>query len=329
VPYKTFGIVEGAERRLSRFQPNTPNTIAESLKSTQTHLSRRDSSISGATQTDLSAGRLELRDAPKPLSVPRTYTVIHLYMANSLQRFTLPDGRVYTDNDELYLPSVSTVLDEMPEPDGITYWKEKYDGVGDTKHWRDILQYKGNRGTLIHYNLLNQLVDGDMYSVDEEQSEEELKVEGDWHRYKDDSVYADEAWQRICDMRGIHSDNVLNVECFVKNTNIGYAGQFDLLYLDDDSNVVLSDIKTSNAEYAPYEKHKLQLVAYENALELDVDTLEVLIIHPDSERWKISHDSDWSEDRDELWEQFCELRTTMGNVEDRMKEIASDGVDDG
>ena len=250
-------------------------------------------------------------------------------MGNDLQRFTLPDGRVYTDHDELYLPSVSTVLDEMPEPDGIKYWKKKYDGQGDTKHWRTILQYKGNRGTLIHYNLLSQLTDEEMYSVDEENSEEELKVEGDWHRFKEDTVYAEEAWEEIRDERNINPENVLNVECFVKNTNVGYAGQFDLLYVDDDSNVVLADIKTSNAQYAPYEKHKMQLVAYSKALELDVDILEVLIIHPDSRSWKISHHTDWSEDVDDLWAQFAELRDGMGNVEDRMKDIADEGIDDG
>lgn len=250
-------------------------------------------------------------------------------MADDLQRFTLPEGRVYTDNDELYLPSVSTVLDEMPEPEGIKYWKKKYDGQGDTKHWREILMYKGNRGTLIHYNLLNEFADEDMYSVDEEDSEEELKVEGDWSRYKEDCVYAEEAWEEIKRERGISNENVLNVECFVKNANIGYAGQFDLLYLDEDSNVVLADIKTSNARYAPYEKHKMQLTAYANALELDVDLLEVLIIHPDSQSWKISHNTDWPESTDELWNEFVELREGMGDVKSRMKEIASEGVDDG
>jgi hypothetical protein len=247
----------------------------------------------------------------------------------TLERRTTPDGRVYTDFDELYLPSVSHVLDEMDEPDGIKYWKKKYDGQGETQHWREILQYKGNRGTLIHYNLLNEFAEEDMYSADEENSEEELKVEGDWARYRDEYTYADEAWQTVKELRGISPENVLTVECFVKNANIGYAGQFDLLYVDDDSNIVLSDIKTSNASYAPYEKHKLQLVAYANAIDLDVDILEVLIIHPDSESWKISHHTDWDESIDDLWDQFCELRTGMGDVEDRMKEIASQGIDDG
>lgn len=250
-------------------------------------------------------------------------------MSNELQRFTLPEGRVYTDNKSMYLPSVSTVLDEMAEPDGIKYWKKKYDGQGETKHWREILQYKGNRGTLIHYNLLNEFSNEDMYSVDEEESAEELKVEGDWHRYKEDVVYAEEAWEEVKRVRGIEPENVLNVECFVKNTNVGYAGQFDLLYVDEDSNVVLADIKTSNSDYAPYKKHKMQLTAYSKAIELDVDILEVLIIHPDSKSWKISHNTDWSETTDELWNEFCDLRDKMGDVKGRMKEIAEKGVDDG
>jgi len=191
------------------------------------------------------------------------------------------------------------------------------------------LQYKGNRGTLVHYNLLNEFAEDDMFSVDEENSTEELKLEGDWSRYKDDLAYAEEAWEQVKRVRGIEEENVLNVECFVTNTGVGYAGQFDLLYVDDDSNVVLSDIKTSNADYAPYEKHKLQLTAYAKALELDVDILEVLIIHPDSETWKISHNTDWSEDVGDLWAQFRELRDGMGDVEDRMKSIADEGIDDG
>jgi hypothetical protein len=256
-------------------------------------------------------------------------------MADELQRYTLPDsgkdedgGRVYTDNEELFLPSVSTVLDEMPEPIGIKKWKENNDGSGSSPHWRDILQYKGNRGTLIHYNLLNEFAEDDMYSVDEENSTEELKLEGDWSRYRDELTYAEDAWETIKRVRGITQENVLNVECFVTNTGVGYAGQFDLLYVDDDSNVVLSDIKTSNADYAPYDKHKLQLAGYAHALELDVDILEVLIIHPDSETWKISHNTDWPEDVDDLWAEFRELREGMGDVENRMKQIAEDGIDD-
>ena len=251
-------------------------------------------------------------------------------MGHDLQRYTLPDGRVYTNGDDLYLPSVSTVLDERPEPENLKKWKDNHDGTNSKKHWRDILKYKQNRGTLIHYNLLNEFADEDIYSnEDEGQSEQELKLNGDWKRYQEDLAYAEDAWNTIKRIRGITDESVLNVECFVRNTGVGYAGQFDGLYIDKQSNVVLTDIKTSNKEQAPYKKHKLQLTAYKNALRLDVDILEVIIIHPDSRQWKISHNTDWNEDIPELWNEFRELRESMGDVEQEMKEIASEGVDDG
>jgi hypothetical protein len=59
-----------------------------------------------------------------------------------------------------------------------------------------------------------------------------------------------------------------------------------------------------------------------------VDVLEVIIIHPDSESWKISHDTDWEEDVDDLWAEFRALREEMGDVEEQMKQIVADGVDD-
>lgn len=247
-------------------------------------------------------------------------------MSHDLERYTLPEGRVYTDGDKLFLPSVTTVIDQQPEPDGIKYWKRKYDGSGGKKHWRDILQYKSNRGTMIHYNLLNEFSVNDIHGTNEENSTEELKLEGNWKRYQADMGYARDAWREIKTTRGIGDDTVLDVECFVTNVAVGYAGQFDLLYVDENSNVCLSDLKTGKGVY---DKYKLQLVAYENALNLDVDTLEVVRIHPDSESWEVSQDSDWAESRDELWAEFRELRDGMDDVQERMVQIAEDGINDG
>ena len=243
-----------------------------------------------------------------------------------LQRYTLPEGRVYTDGNDLFLPSVTTVIDQQPEPEGIKYWKKKYDGKNGRKNWRDILQYKSNRGTLIHYNLLNEMSEEDIRGRNEEDSTEELKLEGNWDRYQEDVVYARDAWTEIKQVRGISPDRVLDAECFVTNVSVGYAGQFDLLYVDDDSNVVLSDLKTGKGIY---DKYKLQLVAYENALNLDVDKLEIIRIHPDSESWEVSHDDDWVESRDDLWDTFRELRNGMEDVEEQMTQIADEGIQDG
>ena len=247
-------------------------------------------------------------------------------MSNELQRFTLEEGgRVYTDGDDMFLPSVSTVLDEQPEPQGIKYWKRKNNGKNGNKHWKDILNYKANRGTMIHYRLLNEFVDGDMFGRNEKDSKESLKLEGNWERYRNDLTYAEDAWEDIKREKGINEESVLDVECFVTNVGVGYAGQFDLLYVDDDSNIVLGDLKTGKGIY---DKYKMQLVAYENALDLDVDRVEVIRIYPDGEEWEVSSNEDWNESRDDLWKQFLALRAEMGDVSDRMKSIAEDGIND-
>ncbi len=247
-------------------------------------------------------------------------------MDASLQRRTTDHGRVYTDLDSIFLPSVTTVLDELPTPEGIKYWKKKYDGTGGNEHWEDILQYKSNRGTLIHYHLLNEFSDEDIGGRNETDSTEQLKLEGNWERYENEESFALNAWPTIKEMRGITHDSVIDVECFVTNTDIGYAGQFDLLYVDKNSNLVLSDLKTSKGVY---DKHKLQLTAYENALNIEIDVLEVIRIQPDNQVWEVSHDSHWDEDRDDLWEEFVSLRNGMTNVEEEFSKIADEGIDDG
>jgi len=246
-------------------------------------------------------------------------------VSDDLTRYTLPEGRVYTDGDELALPSVTTVLDQAPEPEGIKYWKQKNDGTNGNPHWKDILQYKSNRGTMIHYRLLNEFADEDIGGTNEENSTDELILEGNWKRYQNDLAFAEDAWTQIKEKRSIGDETVLDVECFVTNTGVGYAGQFDLLYVDPDSNIVLGDLKTGKGVYPKYKK---QLVAYDNALNLDVDRLEVIRIYPDGEEWEISHDGQWPESRDELWQEFYELRQGMDDVEERMETIIEDGVDD-
>lgn len=247
-------------------------------------------------------------------------------MSDRLERRTTDSGRVYTDMEELFLPSVTTVINQKPEPQGLKYWKEKYDGTNGNKHWRDILQYKGNRGTMIHYELLNEFSDEDIGGANEENSTEEMKLEGNWGRYEDDLSFARNAWPDIKSERHITPESVIDVECFVTNTDLGYAGQFDLLYVDNESNVVLSDLKTSKRVY---DKHRMQLVAYERALNIDVDILEVIRIHPDSKSWEISHDQYWTESRQELWDEFTLLRRGMTDVKKEFREIAKEGIDDG
>lgn len=253
-------------------------------------------------------------------------------MADDLTRFTSEDIRVYTDEEDLFLPSVTSCIDQKPEPKGLKIWKENNDGTNGNPRWQDILSYKGDRGTLIHYELLNEFADEDMYGENEQSAEASLRddsgnnlYDDEWSEYQEDLSFARNAWVAIKQERGIDDENVITVECFVTNTNIGYAGQFDLLYIDPDGNLVLSDLKTSKRVY---DKHKMQLTAYANALNLDIDVLEVIRIHPDSERYEIVHDSEWFEDREHYWDEFCSLRATMDNLEQRMEDALEDGVED-
>mgnify|MGYP002763087786 FL=1 len=245
-----------------------------------------------------------------------------------LQRRTLEGvGRVYFSEDhDMFLPSVTTVLDQRPTPAALKQWKKNNDGEGDNDHWRDIMNFKSYRGTLIHYNILNQFAEEDIGGHNEEEAEEELKKGtgyGDWDDYEPAKEWATGAFERLANQRGITQESVLNVECFVQNTDIGFAGQFDLLYIDDDGDVVLSDLKTSARVY---DKHKMQLSAYRDAVPLKIDKLEVIRLHPDSETAEVSHDSDWLEDPDELYEEFVELRESMNEDLSRIKKH---GVDDG
>lgn len=239
---------------------------------------------------------------------------------SNLERRTLEGvGRVYFSSEhDLYLPSVTTVLDQKPTPYALKRWKE------NNPDWREIMNRKGSRGTLIHYNCLNEFAEGDMHGRNEEDSEEHLKEIGRWKWYKEAMHWSDQAWEMIKRRHNINHDTVLNVECFVENTDVGYAGQFDLLYVDPiEDEIVIADLKTSAGVYT---KHKLQLSAYMNAVNLDIDRLEVIRMHPDSETYEVSSSHDWNEDPDELYAEFVELRESM---DEDMEKVAEEGIDDG
>lgn len=247
---------------------------------------------------------------------------------STLNRYTFDDGRIYTDGDA-WCPSVSHVLSVRDDPPGLQNWKKRTSE--SEKDWTKF--YSQNRGTLIHYGLLSQLVDEEFWSDDEQSSEdclrgrathEETGLTGDyetWEEFQSDKEWALEAWDLIRSINGIHPETTLDVEVYVLNTDVGYGGQFDLLYVDD-GDVVLADLKTS--KYV-YDKHLVQLVAYSHAVDIIVDRLEVIRINPDGKTWEISRSDEWVEDRDDLWSEFCDLRE---QIEDErileLKERAQD-----
>jgi len=239
--------------------------------------------------------------------------------AAELDRKTFEDiGRIYTDWDDVYLPSVSTVLDELPTPTKVKRWKS------NNSDWREQREYKASRGTLIHYYCLDELTDREMWSTEEANAESYLQETQDrWDRFQRDLAWvvgtdhsavedgisvtsnAPPAWEMIRRLRGIDEDRVLGVEVYVSNRTVGYAGQFDLLYADRDDRVVLADIKTSKG---CWDKFPVQLSAYRHAVDAPVDRTEVLRMNPDYQQWEVHGDDSWIETDAQLFETFADLR---------------------
>lgn len=231
---------------------------------------------------------------------------------NQLSRYTVEGvGRIYSNGEDIWLPSVSTVLDVRETPEALRRWKKR------TDDYEEIMWYKQNRGTLIHETCLQQVApdgpDGEpvikLWGDDETQSAMELWYGGSYERYLENEEWAHTVWDYIKIITGLDDDGdsrVLDSETYVFNTDIGYAGQFDLLYYDEDEDdVVLADLKTSKSTY---EKHQLQLSAYAMAVDVAVDRLEVLRLSPDLRDWEVFPDDEWELDREDLETEFIRLK---------------------
>jgi hypothetical protein len=243
------------------------------------------------------------------------------------------EGRVYfADELPKDLPSVTTVTNERVDPDkkeAIEGWEDWYDGSTERRspHHERQLDFKGWRGTLAHYAVLSQLGDisagADDYfaqlgdsdrGFEEYYAEYKLKTMGEydgadpWQKAIRDSNYVCKEFDEIAKKRGITGESVIDVERYVIDQQWGYAGQFDLLYENDDGETVLADLKTSSAIRIDY---KIQLAAYAHAIAEDVDRLEVIRIYPDDREVEVEDDTDWNRSYSDLFEQFlgCCYRT--------------------
>lgn len=102
----------------------------------------------------------------------------------------------------------------------------------------------------------------------------------------------------------IRKENIIDTEIYVHNPDIGYAGQYDLLYKRPNGDTILADLKTSSQ--VSYE-YKMQLCAYAQSIDVDVDELEVIRLQPDKKDVEISRSYEWTESRTELFDEFCSL----------------------
>jgi len=238
------------------------------------------------------------------------------------------EGRIYFTKDKsLVVPSVTTITNVRVDEDkkaALEGWRDRYDGSTQYKspHWKDQLKFKGWRGTLAHFAVLNDLGDissgaqsyfedvGGDYSYEEYWAEYKLKTFGEYDGADafDKAVrginYFCNEFDDIAEERGITEDSVIEVETYVVDKEYGYGGQYDLLYENKDGETVLCDLKTSSGIRTDY---KLQLAAYANAIDYDVDRWEVIRIDPSRKEVEVETDEDWYREQSDLYEQFLGL----------------------
>lgn len=244
-------------------------------------------------------------------------------------------GRLY-EVGENRLPSVSTVLNMRETPEALKRWKERQ------SNYEAVMSYAQNRGTLVHAECQEDVIPHNpetgkpikkLWGEDEAESETELKENGEWERFTGELEWVEDSWELIKQILNLpptpeHQQDesyntVLDVETYVANTNIGYAGQFDLLYHDIETNeTVLGDLKTSKNVY---EKHQLQLAAYRMAVPISIDRMEVIRMNPDRKDWEISSSHTWTTPISDLEDEFIELRAKL--EEEKLKTIV-DTMDD-
>lgn len=228
------------------------------------------------------------------------------------------DSRVYvTDEGDCY-PSVTTITDSRPNPEkqeDLKWWRRHHDGTGGTEHHSDIRKVTGWFGTVAHYALLSPFTDRELLTAEVEQARRELQAHG--------AYYGVDAWewtqQRLplvqtqfyrALFQGEITD-VIAVERYVLDREIGYGGQYDLLYTREGptgDETVLCDLKTgSNTS----DENEMQLAAYANAVPIDVGQLKIIRSHPDNTHAKLDHtecevrtDADFNEGRQHRFEQF-------------------------
>jgi hypothetical protein len=228
----------------------------------------------------------------------------------------------YTADLSLVAPSTTSITERRVDEerdDAIAGWKERYDGSSSycSPHWRDQLDFKGWRGTLIHYTCLSSLGDtsdgnesyftrvgDDERGVEEYKAERGLKQMGEyddanaWDKAMRDAYWALQQFEDECADRVAEP---IAIEDYVLVEDYQYGGQADLVYEDTNGETVLADIKTGSAVRMD---NKLQVAAYAFAVPYDVDRAEIWRLYPDDKEVEIQSSEEWGRTLISLYEQF-------------------------
>lgn len=197
------------------------------------------------------------------------------------------DCRVYVTEEGDWYPSVTEITGDRSNPrkrHALRGFRRKYDGSGGTEHHSDISTVKMHFGTLAHYYVLQPLTDRDLWGESEATAKRDLQNHGQfrgvdaWEWARTRCEYVQRNVYQVLNQDEI--TDILGVEQYVIDATIGYAGQYDLVYTRQGSTgaeTVLCDLKTGKDVYPD---HELQIAAYANAVDIDIDRLKIIRAHP-------------------------------------------------
>jgi len=180
-----------------------------------------------------------------------------LNFKQSKNKITFVDGRFYFDQNDNYVPSVTTILEAYPKPYALLQWI-KENGENSDK----IRDAKGDIGSAVHRLTENYDNGFDCNLLDLEGSPlYSLEVWSMFERYVDFT-------NRFNPVHNMIEQNIINI-------NLGYAGTLDRVS-NLNGKKFLIDIKTSNGVYNSF---WLQLAAYRELLKnegIEVDGVAIL-----------------------------------------------------
>lgn len=175
---------------------------------------------------------------------------------NSLERIEFLDQRFYKVNEDIFLPSVTTILEAYPKGAQFYEWLKANGKEADT-----IRDEAGAVGSNVH--------------AATEEYDKGFIVE--W----DDKQYSLVEWQLLCryaEFSSVSNYTLVCNELSIAIPELGYGGTIDRI-MNIEGKRYLIDIKTSNAVYDQY---WLQLLAYKNLWEFqnpDYPIEHIAILH--------------------------------------------------
>ena len=164
------------------------------------------------------------------------------FISDDLKQITFLDERYYKYND-IYLPSVTFILDVYPKGFGFNQWLKD---VGDKA--TEIANRAAERGSTVH-NAIEMLI-----------KNKELR----WLDDNGNNIYSEEEWvmiTRFSDFWNRFKPALIGNEIKVYSVTLGYAGTVDLIVVMNGVTWLL-DIKTSNYIH---KTHYMQIAAYAKA----------------------------------------------------------------